>query len=44
MLRLIIHDYGLTNATRILRNLRDVATPDTKLLLIEQVSWTARLI
>lgn len=37
MLRLIIHDYGLTNATRILRNLRDVATPDTKLILIEQV-------
>ncbi|KAJ8462634.1 hypothetical protein ONZ45_g17866 [Pleurotus djamor] len=38
MCRMICHDYGKVKATQILSHLREAATPDTKLLLIEQAS------
>jgi O-methyltransferase domain len=38
MCRVIIHDYGRTNAMKILQHLRKAANQDTKLLLVEVVS------
>jgi hypothetical protein len=35
--RMILHDYGRSKATEILRHLRKAATQDTKLLLVEAV-------
>ncbi|KAF4566231.1 hypothetical protein EYR40_001952 [Pleurotus pulmonarius] len=35
--RMICHDYGKTKATQILSHLRQAASPETKLLLIEQI-------
>jgi len=37
MCRMIMHDYGKTYATKILKHLREAATPNTKLLIIDQI-------
>jgi O-methyltransferase domain len=37
LLRMIVHDYGRENVAKILKRLRNAATPDTVLLVVEQV-------
>jgi hypothetical protein len=44
MCRVVIHDYGRTNAMKILQHLRKAANQDTKLLLVEVVSRPPNLL